>query len=284
MGFLGRRQVEALRGSAEVHAIARRPMEAEPGVTAHVLDLEDRDALLYLFACVRPEFVIHLAGFANGKQGVENLHPSLTGDLLTTVHVLEACLESGCGRLVLTGSLEEAGEDGVAASPYAVSKLAAAHYAELCHRLYGLPVVTAKVFMTYGPGQRAHKLAPQLMASLESGQPFEVRSPAREVDWVYVDDVVEALALAAASPGLEGMTIDVGSGVLTSVGEFARLAGRLMGREDVVRTATPDRLDERVRAADVAETQRVLGWRAKVSLEDGLRRTVEAYMGQEARG
>ena len=282
-GFLGTHQVDALRGIAELHAAARRPLRPLTGVTTHVADLADRNATLSLVRRIRPECVIHLAGFAEGKQAIENLYPSVTGDLLTTVNILEACHAAGCARLVVTGSLEEAAGDAVAASPYAVSKLAGAQYAELCHRLYGLPVVTARLFMTYGPGQAAHKFLPQLIAALSDGTSFEVRSSSREVDWIYVDDATEALLLAAALPGLEGRTLDVGTGALTSVGDLARKVARILGREELLRIAPPDRRDERVRSADVDQTERALAWRPRVALEKGLRRTVEAYIGQEVR-
>lgn len=276
-GFLGSHQVRALRGVAEVHAVSRRET---PGVE-HAADLADRDAVLALLEAVRPDCAIHLAGFASSRQGIENFHPSVTCDLLTTVHMLEACHAAGCGRLVITGSLEEPDEGAVAASPYGASKHAAAQYAELCHRLYELPVMTARLFMAYGPGQRASKLIPQMIETLARGRAFEVRSVGRLVDWVYVDDVIEALTLCAAHPGIEGRTLDVGSGSLTSIGELAARIAREMGREDLLRFGPADRLDERVAPADIEETRRAIGWAPKVLLEIGLRRTIEALATEE---
>ena len=281
-GFLGARQVEALRGSVELHAVSRSAAPPQPGVRAWQADLADRDATLALFEQARPEYVLHLAGFASGHQGVENLHPSVMDNLLATVNVLEAALGTGCRRFVTVGSLEEGVDEMAGPSPYAVSKAAAHEYAELCRRRYGLPVARARVFMAYGPGQRPAKFLPQLISSLAEGRPFEVRSGGREVDWVYVDDVTEALLLTASAPGIEGRTLDVGSGELVTIRDMARLAARLMGREELVREGPADREDERVRAADVAETERAIGWRPTVSLEEGLRRTVARLSGMEA--
>jgi len=276
-GFLGSRQVRALRGVAEVHAVARRPA---PDIE-HTADLAERDTVFALLGEVRPDCAIHLAGYAEGKQGVENLYPSVTGDLLTTVHMLEACLAAGCKRLVITGSLEEPGDGAAAASPYAISKQAAARYAELCYRLYCLPVVTARIFMTYGPGQRATKLIPQMIETLARGERFELRSAERAVDWIYVDDAVEALTLCAARPGIEGRAVDIGSGALTSIGELVQQVARAMGREHLLQFGPADRRDERVVRADAAETRRILGWTPKVPLADGLRRTIGALAVQE---
>lgn len=269
-GFLGSHQARALQGVADVHAVSRRQA-----------DLADRDATFALLGEIRPDCVIHLAGFAEGKQGIENLYPSVTGDLLTTVHMLEACHAAGCKRLVITGSLEEPGGDAPAASPYAVSKQAGAQYAELCHRLYGMPVVTARIFMTYGPGQSRTKLIPQIVETLGRGEPFELRSASRPVDWIYVDDVIEALALCAARPGIEGRTVDIGSGSLTSIGELAKQIAVEMGREHLLRLGSADRRDERVARADIEETRRVLGWTPQIPLADGLKRTIESLATQE---
>ncbi len=270
-GFLGAHAAKALAGAAKVHAVTRRDC-----------DLADRDAVFALFEQTRPERVLHLAGYANGRQGVEHVYPSLTGDLLVTVHVLEAALRAGCERTVVTGSLEEP-EDGAAApSPYALAKRAAGDYAALFHRLYSLPVVTARIFMSYGPGQRADKLIPQMIDAFASGQAFELRSAERAVDWIYVDDVVEALLLALAARGLEGKTLEIGSGELVTVGEVARMVARSMDAQHLLGFAVADREDERVRRADAATTERALGWRARVPLAEGLRTTIAALAPEEA--
>jgi nucleoside-diphosphate-sugar epimerase len=206
----------------------------------------------------------------------------MTGDLLTTVHVLEAAHRAACRRVVITGSLEEPDDAQTpAASPYAVSKRAAGDYAELCHRLYALPVVTARIFMTYGPSQRSGKLIPQMIESFAAGRPFDLRSAARPVDWIHVDDVTQALLLCAALPGLDGRTIDIGSGALTTVGDLARLLAGLMGTDGLIRIAPADRHGERVRHADLAATEALLGWRPRISLGDGLLDTIAAMAPKE---
>jgi len=107
------------------------------------------------------------------------------------------------------------------------------------------------------------------------------RSAERAVDWIYVDDAVEALTLCAARPGIEGRAVDIGSGALTSIGELVQQVARAMGREHLLQFGPADRRDERVVRADAAETRRVLGWTPKVPLADGLRRTIGALAVQE---
>ena len=103
-------------------------------------------------------------------------------------------------------------------------------------------------------------------------------SGVRPVDWVYVDDVVDALIAASRRADLGGETLDVGSGRLVTVRALAEELAGIVGTDlRPVFGARPDRPNEVVRAADVERTKRVLGWEPRVSLVDGLRRTVEWY-------
>ena len=186
--------------------------------------------------------------------------------------------EAGCHRVLLAGSLEEppAGEPApVPQSPYAAAKWGASAYARMFHALYATPAVVLRLFMVYGPGQRdAAKLVPYATRALLAGEPPRVTSGTREVDWVYVDDVVDAFVAAAAAPGIDGATIDVGTGELHSVRHVVETLVRLTGGPPPELGALPDRPLEVVRAADAERAAQLLGWRAQVPLDDGLARTV----------
>jgi nucleoside-diphosphate-sugar epimerase len=117
-----------------------------------------------------------------------------------------------------------------------------------------------------------------VILSLLQGKSPAISSGERLVDWIYVDDVVEAyLALAGAS-GIEGQTVEIGSGKLVSireiVGQVAHLVGRGIGPTF---GALADRPMEPVRIADVAQTRERIGWSPKTQLTEGLSRTIEWY-------
>jgi nucleoside-diphosphate-sugar epimerase len=98
------------------------------------------------------------------------------------------------------------------------------------------------------------------------------------VDWIYIDDVVDALLAAAVAEGVEGRTLDVACGEHVTVREVAERIGRLVGSRVSPRFgALPERPLEQVRVPDVASTDACLAWRARTSLEEGLRRTVDWY-------
>ena len=165
------------------------------------------------------------------------------------------------------------------ASPYAAAKQGASAYARMFHALYGTPVVTARVFMVYGPGQRdLAKLGPYVALSLQRGERPSLSSGERPVDWVYVDDVVEGLLALALTPGIEGRRLDLGSGELVTVRGVAERLAELAGEgAELGIGERPDRPMEPVRRADVETTRELTGWTPRVALDDGLARTGEHY-------
>jgi nucleoside-diphosphate-sugar epimerase len=160
-----------------------------------------------------------------------------------------------------------------------VTKWASSAYARMFHALYRLPVVILRVFMVYGPAQRdMRKLMPYVVLSLLKGDVPKLTSGQRPVDWIYVDDVVEALLASGLAGHVEGETIDIGSGKLETVKTVVEQLVRLIG-SDVAPAfgASPDRPLEQVRVADTKLAEELLGWTPQVPLDEGLKRTVAWY-------
>jgi UDP-glucose 4-epimerase len=283
-GFIGRALVRRLRDAgATVHCVSRRHQPAAgPWVRWWQADLADAADVRRLFAGVKPDLVFHLAGLTSAARGLEGVLPILHANLVPTVNILVAASQYPVGRLLLAGSLEEPLPGGtwpVASSPYAASKLAAAAYMRMCHALYGAPAVWLRVFMVYGPHQSdLHKLVPHVTCSLLRGEVPALSSGRRPIDWIYVDDVADAFLAAAVAEGVEGETLDVGSGRLVTVREVAeRLAQIIDPRLPPSFGSVPERRLEQTCVADVDRTVARLGFRAHTSLDVGLRKTVEWY-------
>jgi nucleoside-diphosphate-sugar epimerase len=277
-GFLGAPLVARLAATgAEVHAVARSaPPDERSNLRWHAVDLADEAATRQLVDEVRPHRIYHLASLVVGRRDLDLVVPALGANLLSTVHLLAAAAERDVERIVLAGTMEEPVGDEPPSSPYSASKGAAALYARLFHELYGLPVVTARIFMVYGPGQRDRtKLVPSTIASALAGEAPKISSGEREVDWIYVDDAVGGLVALGAARGLEGETLDLGTGVLTSVREVAETICRLVGSPAPEVGALRDRALEQARRADPEPLAKATGFRAEVGLEEGLARTIE---------
>ena len=221
-GFLGRRLCAHLqRDGAEIHAVSRsRHGEGEDGLRWWRLAMDDAEAVDRLVQDTKPEQIFHLSGLSNGAPGLDLVQSTFQSQLASTVNVLTAAARSGCRRVILIGSLEEptaGAEDGVPASPYGAAKWGAAMYARMFHRLYQTPVVIARVYMAYGPGQAEGKIVPYTIRSLLQGQAPQLSSGRRCLDWIYVDDAVEGLVQAAAAEGVDGTTLEFGSGIAVSI-------------------------------------------------------------------
>jgi len=287
-GFIGGALARRLRDlGAEVHGASRREIQKQPPCQHWWrADLGEISEARRLLADARPEIVFHLAGLASGARELAGVLPMLRANLLAVVNLLVAATEQRLGRLVLAGSLEEPAVHDVATaphSPYTAAKLGARAYARMCHALYGTPVVCPRLFMVYGPGQPdVNKLIPYVTLSLLRDEPPALSSGSRPVDWIYIDDVVDALLAAGMAEGVEGRTLDVGSGRLVSVRQVVRQIERLVDTKVQARFgAVQERALEQVRVADVGPTAAYLGWRPRMPLEEGLRLTVDWYRSHE---
>ena len=280
-GFIGGRLCQRLLDEGEeVHAISRRPQE-DDSVRWWQSDLGDSDDVATTLGRVRPDVVYHLAGYVSGSREIEAVLPSLRDNLVSAVNVLVAAARLGCS-VALAGSQEEpepAAEDPVPASPYAAAKLAVGSFARMLHALHGLQVVNLRIFMVYGPGQHDRtKLVPYVVTSLLQAERPRLSSGTRPVDWVYVDDVVDAFIAAAARDDLAGESLDVGTGELVTIRAIVERIVETVGTGvEPDFGALPERPLEIVRAADVKRTKDLLGWQPRTTLTDGLRSTVDWY-------
>jgi len=281
-GFVGHHLSAALRAAgAEVHATSRSRRDHEDGVRWWQVDMESPEAITGVIATAKPDLVYHLSGLAHGGAALALALPTFHSLLASTVNLLTAVTATGCRRVVLIGSLDEPIGDAAEAvprSPYGAAKWAASAYGRMFHRLYATPVTIARVFMMYGPHQAEDKVIPQSIRYLLDGRVPQLRSGERRLDWIFADDAVEGLLRAASAPDLEGATVEIGSGVATSVREVVTELAALVDPPIArIFDPIPDAPRDPVRVADTANAERLLGFRARIPLRDGLARTVEWY-------
>jgi nucleoside-diphosphate-sugar epimerase len=285
-GFLGanlcRRLVDA---GAEVHATSRAARTSDHArLRWWQSDLASDGTARSLLREIRPDLIFHLAGQVSAAPDASLVLPAFHSLLGSTLNLLAAADELGSGRVVLTGSLTEprsSGDEVVPSSPYAAAKWAGTAYARMFHALYGTPAVIVRPFMAYGPGQGPEKLVPHVILSLLRGVSPKLASGRWSADWIYVDDVIDGFVLAARRAGIDGKTIDLGSGALTSTRELVeKLVARIDPRAEPQFGALPDRPAEEVRIADVAFAKAALGWEPRTSLDRGLEQTIAWYRNQ----
>ena len=285
-GFLGSHLCERLcENNVEIHAISRTER------TSHRNSLqwwhgnmEDIEVAQHLFHTIKPDVVFHLSGMVTGAAGAELVLPTFNSLLVTTVNILTTSAKTGCDRVISIASLEEpeSGQnEATPISPYAAAKWASSAYSRMFHQLYQTPIVLVRPFMTYGPGQNVHKIIPSVTLSLLQSEAPKLASGQRQVDWIYIDDVISGMLAAAQVPHVEGCTFDLGSGALVSIRSVVQQLTNLVNPQiEPLFGALPDRPVEKVRVANTAYSYEKLGWQPVISLEAGLEHTVNWYRQQ----
>lgn len=286
-GFIGSHLLDCLQfAEAEVHATSRSSQSRQTdGPRWWPIDLAEHEEVRSLLQSIKPDIIFHLAGHVEGARALGLVIPTFRNSLMSTVNLLTAAAEVGCLKFVLTGSMEE--PEGTynetdPCSPYAAAKWACSTYSRMFFRLFNLPVINLRLFMVYGPDQKDQKkIIPYVIQSLLSGEAPKLGSGRREIDWIYVEDVVSALLFASQVAGLEGETIDVGSGERFTIRTVVeKLVEIVDPRIEPAFGALPDRPFEQLRVADVRKSLERMNWKPVFSLEEGLKLTVEWYAKQ----
>ena len=290
-GFIGSHLCKRLcNNGCVVHAVSRRKRNSENNsLEWWQADLTDIDTARELMVTIKPDLIFHLAGLPKGSRTVDLVLSTFRSNLMSTVNLLTAASEVGCDRIILSGSFEEPGLDNllmVPSSPYAVTKWACSAYARMFHMLYHLPTVNLRIFMVYGPGQyNFSKLIPYTILSSLRGEVVKITDGHRQIDWIFVEDVIDGLLAVVQAPYLEGSTTDMGSGNLVSIRTVVQQLVNLIDPQTVILFgALPDRPMEQVGVANTTATFERIGWIPRTILEDGLKLTVYWYREKFERG
>jgi UDP-glucose 4-epimerase len=291
-GFLGSALANQL--SREGHQIrglddlsTGDPQSLGPDVHFTRGDVSDRPKLWTLLQDV--DVVYHLAARVSVPESI--LYPRDYNDVNVggTVALMEAMRDVGVRRVVLASSGAVYGDLAEQPlresftpnprSPYAVSKLAAEYYVRTIGGLWGIETVSLRIFNAYGPGQHLPPSHPPvvphyLKQALRSGTLIAHGDGSQTRDYVYVDDVVSALVAAATAPNINGLMINVGSGIETSIRDLIKAVQDVTGTNaEVVYNAKTSSGVSRL-CADLTLASQKLNYRSSIALHDGLRLTL----------
>jgi nucleoside-diphosphate-sugar epimerase len=232
--------------------------------------------------------VFHLASGADVGTDLSVLDGQIRVTQMAAIHVALACLELQVRRVVHVGSGKEYGsgpapfretQELAPVSPYAAAKAAATAFMRMFAASHGLPAVVVRPFLTYGPAQDANLLIPGLILHALEGRDFPMTAGEQLREFNYVDDIVAGLLCAGEAPGVEGLVFNVGCGEPRRVRDVVSLVLELMGNPICVEFGKlPYRAGEtRQFYCENERARRLLGWRPRVPLEEGLGRTIAWY-------
>lgn len=299
-GFIGSHLVEALvRRGARVRSFFHYGVAADRGLLEHaspeVLDAVEpvfgdlRDAETVQQAAHGVDCIFHLGALVGIPYSYRSPRDVVETNLMGTLNVLMAARSNDATRLIHTSTSEVYGSARFVPiteehplqgqSPYAASKIGADQLVTSFHRSFGLPTSIVRPFNAYGPRQTTRAIIPTIISQALAGNVVHLGTTATTRDFNFVTDTAAGFLRVAESDAAIGETFNVGTGHETSVGDVVRLVGDFLGR-----TLTVEEDAQRVRpaasevdrlVADASKIRARCGWEPAVSLEEGLRRTIE---------
>jgi nucleoside-diphosphate-sugar epimerase len=247
-------------------------------------DIEDLGALEALAAEYRFDAVVNLAARAGVRYSMDNPFIYMSTNAMGTLNLLDLCRKRGIGKFVLasTSSLY-AGQEmpfsetlavNTPISPYAASKKAAEAMSYSYHYLYGIDVTVVRYFTVYGPSGRPDMSVYRFIKWIDEGTPLEVFGDGSQSrDFTYVDDIAEGTVRALRPLGFE--VINLGGSEPHRLDEMIGLVEKYTGKKARIDNKPFHKADIMATWADTGKAERLLGWKATVGLEEGIRRSVE---------
>lgn len=304
-GFIGSHLVEALvRKGYDVRALIQYnfrghwgwiedvPPESMRNVEVFPADLRDPFVVRKAVAGCRKVF--HLGALIAIPYSYVAPQEYVQTNVIGTLNVLQSSLEEKVEQVIHTSTSETYGTAQYVPidekhplqgqSPYSATKIAADKLAESYYLSYGLPVSTVRPFNTYGPRQSARAVIPTIIAQAFSEKEIRLGSLDPVRDLTYVADTVDGFVRVSENPGSIGEVINLGNGMGISVGDLAKKILNLM------RVDKPVLLDEQRRRPEKSEVlnlvcdnrkaEAIIGWKPRISLDDGLQSTIEWLSGR----
>jgi len=253
-------------------------------------DIRDRELVAGIVRDV--DVIVNAAAESHVEKSIaQGAREFVTTNIEGTQILLDAIRRDPVERFVLISSSEVYGTAERAPmdedhplnprSPYAATKAGADRLAYAYHVTYGLPIVVVRPFNNYGPYQHPEKVVPRFVTQALADRPLTVHGDGHASrDWLYVEDHAEAIdaVLAADLADVVGQVFNLATGVDVSVSRIADMVLELLRKPASLKQHLPERpgqVDRHIGSTELAE--RVLGWRARTSFEDGLERTVAWY-------
>jgi len=257
-------------------------------------DIRDADLVREIVADV--DVIVNAAAESHVKKSIEEgAREFVTTNVEGTQILLDAIREAPVERFILFSSSEVYGTAEAAPmdedhplnprSPYAATKAGAYRLAYSYYVTYGLPVTIVRPFNNYGPRQHPEKVVPRFITQALQDRELTIHGDGHASrDWLYVDDDAEAIEAIIAAPldNVAGEVLNVATGIDIPVTEIADAVLEALGKPASLKTFVPERLgqvDRHIGSTDKME--RLTGWTARTSFEEGLARTIAWYRENE---
>jgi UDP-N-acetylglucosamine/UDP-N-acetyl-alpha-D-glucosaminouronate 4-epimerase len=238
------------------------------------------------------ECVFHQGALPSVPRSVQDPLTTNAVNVEGTLNVLLAARDEGVRRLIFASSSSVYGNVGVPPrlestapnpiSPYAISKLAAESYCTGFHEVYGLETVSLRYFNVFGENQdpmsQYAAVVPRFFSAVRDDQPVPIYGDGRQSrDFTHVENVVDANMQAAETEGIGGSILNIATGRATTVEDLADLVASALGKTAKKDYLPPRPVEVRDSWASTEQARQVVGYEARIGLEEGLRLVAQRY-------
>ncbi len=297
-GFVGSNLVRKLSLSKnKIHLLTRnssnfwRIDDVKKKLDIHKVDIFDKKKLEIVIKKIDPKIVFHLAAYGI-KRSENDISKTLDTNIIGTHNLFSILSNQRVKRIVNVGSVFEYGQklnnNGFLETDclhpltfYGITKAAQTNIANHFFKFRSLPVTTLRLFTPYGMFEEKGRLVTDIMFAIIKNKKLKISSPKSVRDFVFIDDVIEALIKASKTPNINGKVFNIGFGESNSVENIVKLSQNFSNYKIKTIITNNQKQDYDLLGgkgyANITKAKKILNWKPKYSLEEGLQKTYDWY-------
>jgi nucleoside-diphosphate-sugar epimerase len=295
-GFVGANLVKKIMNKNEIHIFTRKESDTwrlndiKSEINVQTINFENKNKIQSVVNKIKPDYVFHLATYG-GYPFQQDVKTIVDSNIQNSINLMQSLSEYGrLEKFINIGSSSEYGpktkpmkEIDLASPifPYGIAKLTQTNFAKYFFIKNGLPSVTLRLFSVYGPLEEPGRLIYDIMTSVLRKNLLKLASKKAKRDFIFIEDVIEAIEKTSKTPNIEGGIFNVGSGKEYSVEGTVNIVQSKLKKDLKVSWGN----NEKQRSfetnnhwiADISKIKKEVKWKPKVNFEKGLEKTFEWY-------
>ncbi|RZD47450.1 MAG: hypothetical protein CXT78_02455 [Thaumarchaeota archaeon] len=295
-GFIGSNLVKKNLKKNEIYIFTRknsnlwRLKDIKSEINIEKINFGNKSNIESIINKIKPDYVFHLATYG-GYQFQQDVQTIVDSNISSSINLMQSLSEYGrLEKFVNIGSSSEYGpkpkpmnETNLAEpiSPYGIAKLTQTNFAKYFFIKYGLPSVTLRLFSVYGPLEEPGRLIYDIMTHILKNNLLKLASKNIKRDFIFVDDVIDAIKKISNTSNIEGEIFNVGSGKNYSIEDVVKIIQCKLKKDlnvswgNIEKQKTFETNNPWI--ADISKIEKELKWSPKINLETGLTKTFEWY-------
>ena len=293
-GFIGSHiALRSVQENARVSVLARdtsdlwRIQQIQEDIEVFRADLRNQEELDICIKKFEPDFVFHMGAYGVDSRQKDSLIAART-NIIGTINLMKSLLKTGCKKFVNIGSCMEYGDkkkiirEDATLEPFNIYGSTKAAATIMAHQLAmenHIDIVTLRAFGIFGENEGSHKFFPHIILSVLKGEDVKLTACEQYRDYCYIDNLVDGLFLAAKNESIKNEIFNIGSGTVHQLNYYVDMVYEQM--QPVKKPhygAIPYRPDEVWKPhPDISKIRKMLLWEPKISLPEGLKRTIHWY-------